>query len=685
VTREVSVIDSDIRDVTIFLEPVVIPVDGVSVTATRFSADEFSLPIAASITSSEEFCERSSSTTAELLREEPGILVQKTTCGHGAPIVRGLIGKHVLLLYDGIRLNKSTFRFGANQYLNTIDHESLSKIEVIRGPSSVPYGSDAIGGTINLIPIAASSGADSLSLVPTVIGHYSSSDNGRSMHVGLRGNHRPFSSFLGITHKKRGDLRAGGHIGIQHPTGWEEVDLTSRIVCLLSRTTSITLDYVAVRQQRVPRFDKYVSGDFSQYIYDPQDRDLVALTFLVRTPGSVAQSLKCNLSYQHETEGRISRRSGSSVVTSDTDKISTWGGFLELSSSPVHRHWLSCGCEYYTDGIESRRTERFDGDLRLVRPAFPDNSRYRSAGMFIQDEYSITDKLRTTLGLRYSLFGLDSPLEEPFGSVNENYSDLTGALALSCRFAEEFNLVLRWSRGFRAPNLNDVVVLKYSGTGVDAPSTGLRPESCDSYEIGVKAQAPGLKGSLFCFYSQLGDLIERKPGFYDGKQFFDENGNGQKDSSEYDIFQRYNVGRSRLYGIEFDNTVSVSDVWEMRANCFWTWGENQIDSEPLSRIPPLMGRAAIRMNLGSAHWLEVFVRAAGSQRRLSPRDKEDTRIDENGTASWATVNLRSRIRIGQLGLNATLENIADTAYKEHGSGVYSPGRNFVLSIRYGGE
>ncbi|MCK4656782.1 MAG: TonB-dependent receptor [candidate division Zixibacteria bacterium] len=668
----------------VLLDPKAVSVDGITVTATRFREDEFALPTAVSITSREVFTERSSSTTSELLREEPGILVQKTTAGHGAPIVRGLIGKHVLLLYDGIRLNKPTFRFGANQYLNTVNHETLDKIEVVRGPSSVMYGSDAIGGVVNLVPRTLEMGSGTSSFVPEMRTSYSTADDGKDLYAGFVASLGSFRSSVGATYKYRGDLRAGGRVGRQSPTGWDEFGLGSRTACIIDKNKSLVFDLIATRQNRVPRYDKYICGDFEQYTYDPQDRDLLALTYNAGMPNSVIHSIKCNISYQRETEGRTKQKTNSSIITQDRDRVITRGGYLQMSSLLVSRHWLSFGCEFYDDKINSERIQIQNGDSISDRPAFPDNSGYRSVGLFARDEYSLSTVLRMILGLRYSRYRVESPLGEPFGDLEETYSDLTGSLALTCRIVPELNLVGRWSQGFRAPNLNDVAVLKYSSSGVDAPSSGLKPEISNNFEIGVKMRRDNLSGSLFCFYNRLSDLIDRVPGTYDGKDFFDENGNGVRDPSEYDIYQRRNVGESDIYGFEMDNVVTLSDAWEMRANCFWTHGENRTDDEPLSRIPPLMGMLAVRVKPGTTYWIEAFCRAAGSQRRLSARDIDDTRIDNNGTPSWVTLNLRSKITVGNLSFNVALENIADATYKEHGSGVCSPGRNLTLTVSYGG-
>ena len=671
------------RPVSVYLEPVDIPVDKITVTASRFAEDRFAAPTSVTVTPKEKFNERTFSTTAEVLREEPGVLVQKTTYAHGAPILRGLIGRYVLLLYDGIRLNRPTFRFGANQYLNTIDLESLNRIEVVRGPSSVMYGSDAIGGTVNLIPSVLPPQGSLLTLVPSFTSHYSSFDDGRSVNVKLDGNYKKISSTWGLSFKEFENLRAGRGVGEQAPTGWSEHGFNGRLAYSLDERSYVSVEYMRDRQTDVPRYDKYVCGDFEEYIYDPQDRDLAAVTFAYE-PRSFIHSFKGNLSYQLEDEGRTMRKTGKSNTEYAEDKITTWGGYAQASAVPREGHWLTFGAEYYYDLVNSRSVNIEDGTVEVIRPTYPDGSEYRSAGLFVQDEWSFYPRWKATGGVRFSYVGIDSPLEEPFDRYKEDFYDLTSSLALSYRPYEAVNLIGRWSQGFRAPNLNDLVVLKYSSSGVDAPSPGLEPEHSNNYELGVKLEYERVSGGLFLFYNRLSDMIERMPGTYNGLTFYDENGDGVQDDNEYDIYQKYNVSKSRIYGVEYDSRVRLGRRWEIRSSVTYTRGDNRTEDEPMSRIPPLMGLLAARYTPSESFWVEALVRAADEQTRLSVRDIEDTRIGPEGTAGWAILNFKAHFDYERLALNVIFENVTDYAYKEHGSGIYSPGRGVVLSLSYGG-
>ncbi len=683
-TRTISLVSKEQRELTVFLRPVDIALDKITVTASRFAEQKFLTPANISITPEEKFDERTYSTVAEVLREEPGLLVQKTTYGHGAPIIRGLIGKDILLLYDGIRLNRPTYRIGGNQYLNTVDLGSLERVEVVRGPSSVMFGSDAIGGAINLIPARQVMGGAKLEVRPVLVSRYSSFDDGRSVNLSIKSTYRHLAGTMNFGLKRIGDLEAGGEVDKQSPTGWEESDFTGRLAWFLNQYSYFGFDYMAVRQDGVPRYDKYVCGEFEEYVYNPQDRDLAMVTFYGDRLGSVIPSVKAGVSYHRELEGSTMRKTAADNYTFARDKVTTWGGYVQLSSIPHPEHRLSFGWEYYYDRINSEQYRYEGATVETIRPTYPDDTRYYQAGWFLQEEWSLNKKWQLTAGMRFSYVGIEAPLEMPFRQYEDSFHDLTGLAAVSFKPVPSVNLIGRWSRGFRTPNLNDAVVLKYSSSGVDAPSPNLGPEFTNNFELGVKVENTRMSGGFFLFYDRLSDIIERTPGVYDGKTFFDENNNDIKDADEYDIYQRHNVNRARIFGFEFDNLVRLSGRWEIRANCFWTRGENLSEDEPLSRIPPLMGLLAIRYKPAERMWVEVLSRAADEQKRLSTRDIEDTRIGPDGTEGWFTLGLKYHLSIDPFTFNVLLENLTDKAYKEHGSGIYSPGRGIGLTLRYEG-
>lgn len=677
----VTLAAGEIRILEIFLEPQTLDMDRVTVTASRRSEAEFRTQKAVTIADEGGISIRPASSTADALREMPGILVQKTTAGHGAPIIRGLIGKNILLLYNGVRLNKPIFRHGGNQYLNTVDSEVLSRMEVVRGPGSVLYGSDAIGGMVNLITRPPPFTEGEVHWGHILHTRYTSSDNGRGIHFSLERADSRFSARAGVTTRSIGNLKPGGAIPVQDPTGYDEIAGHLITAFRISSRQTLRIDLLQVNQSEVPRYDQYASGSYETYLYDPQKRFLGMAEYTSLQPAPWLSKVEWNLSWQREHEGRIKQRAGTQTFRLEDDVITTFGTFLQATSLAARRHALRWGAEFYYDRLRSGRKDSLPDTTLEMRGTYPDDSRYRQLGVFLSDDITLTPDTDLTTGVRFSQIRYEAPLEDPWGHYSDSFNNITGNVGVSHRFLSWLNLVFSVSRGFRAPNFNDTVVLTASNYGVDAPSPGLRAETSTNYELGLKTEWNGNDIEVFTYHSSLNNLIERRPGTYNGLPYLDENGNGIQDAEEPLINTKKNVGEAYIQGIEVQGRLRISDLLTVRTNAFYTYGQNRTEKEPMSRIPPLMGLVGIEWKR-EAITLELFIRAAGEQRRLSARDEEDTRIDPGGTPGWSDWNLRGSRDFGPLRVALIVGNIFDHAYKEHGSGVYNPGRYITISLRW---
>ena len=667
-------------EIEIRLEPHTIDMGRVTVTADRRIEAEHRSHKPIGLTEEETIENRSASSTADALREATGVLVQKTTAGHGAPIIRGLIGKDILLLYNGVRLNKPIFREGGNQYLNTIDAEALTRMEVVRGPGSVLYGSDAVGGMVNLIsrPPAFTDGR--VQWRPRLHTRYTSGDDGRSLHLGLERAGPSFAATVGATVRSVGDLKPGGVIAPHHPTGYDETSGYLIGAWRLSDRQTLRFDVLNTLQRRVPRYDQYASGSYETYLYEPQRRFLGMIAYSHHQPAPWLNNLEINISFQREHEGRLKRKPGDDTLRHEDDLLTTFGTFLQATSLLANRHVVRWGVEYYHDNLASGRTD-ITGEVREEkRGAYPDGSTFDQFGLFASDDLMLGHRTNLTLGLRYSLIGYSAPLEAPWGSFEDSFTNLTGNLGLSSQVGSGFILLANVSRGFRAPNFNDTVVLKSSQNWVDAPSPGLRAELSTNYEVGFKTEWNSSDIEGFVYYSAFDDLLARTDGTYDGQSWLDLDGDGLEDPEER-IKVKANLGEAYIRGAELQGRFRLVDGLFLRGNVFYTYGQSTTLDEPMRRIPPLMGLAGVQWR-GEGKSLEFFVRAAGAQDRLSAEDIDDTRIDPGGTPGWSDWNLRGSYDLGPWRLGLTFGNIFDHAYKEHGSGVYNPGRHLVVSIGY---
>src|SRR5687768_7088842 len=161
--------------------------DEITITATRLEQDVFSVPYTAHVLRREDFVQRQAvRTLADALGETPGVMLQRTGYGQASPYIRGFTGFRTLLLIDGIRLNNAVFREGPNQYWTTVDPLGLDQLEVVQGPSSVLYGSDAIGGTVQGLTFDPGEALPAGRLAGNLFYRYASAERSQGGHLALR-------------------------------------------------------------------------------------------------------------------------------------------------------------------------------------------------------------------------------------------------------------------------------------------------------------------------------------------------------------------------------------------------------------------------------------------------------------------------------------------------------------------
>ena len=655
--------------------------DEVTVTATRIEEPIFDVPQSVTIMNRKQIVEGNYRTTPEALSHLTGVTVQKTAHGHGSPFIRGLTGKQVLILVDGVRLNNSTFRFGPNQYLNTIDPALIERMEVVRGPGSVLYGSDALGGVINIITRKRKDFSQDKDIDAEANLVYGSADNEKTARGSVEGNNAAFGYWAGGGYRDFDDLKAGGSIGTQDYTGYDEFHANLALSYMPSSGGRVDLTFQETRQMDVPRTDKFINSNEKQ-VFDPQERTAVALHWNSPVSLSFADRLSGSVSFQRQNEELDRQKFGSTLKRHNDDTIDTVGFSLQADMLLTERHLLAYGVEYYSDSVDSKRVDS-DGGVDTSKPGtFPDNSEYLTSGVYLQDEYMPSPSSKIVAGIRYSYLRAQTDLLG-FGSFDETFSDLTASIRWSGLVAEHTRLFAGVSQGFRAPNLDDLAVLRSTNEGIDVPSPNLDSEKSINYELGVKLNKPAWQGTLTLFQSEFNDLIDRRPGTYKGLAFIDDNGNGVQDPGEDNVVQKFNVGRARIYGIEVDSRVVLGPQWTLNGNISWAKGENKTDNEPVSRIPPLTAYLAARWQQpGKQYWVEPFVELVDRQDRLSSRDKSDPRIPAGGTRGYGTVNVRGGWEDKVQSLDIAFNNIGDKAYKTHGSGVYGAGREIKLSYSH---
>jgi outer membrane receptor protein involved in Fe transport len=635
------------------------------VTAQRRALPRFGLPEAIEVLRSKNLRARQGRTAPEALSTVPGVFVQKTNHGGGSPFVRGLTGNQTLLLVDGIRLSNATFRYGPNQYFNTIDPFSLEKIEVLRGNGSVQYGSDALGGVIQAFSREVFFSEKS-AWGGAVLLRGATQEMEKTARAELRHSTRRTAFGGGATWRDFGDLVGGDTTGRQSPSGYREwaVDLKGKIA--LPRAATLTLAHQNVRQGKVPVFHKVQLENFALNQFDPQHRALSYARWEQPLRRGPWQSLSVTASLQQTEEGRDSRKNGASVLRTENDRVRSVGAIAQIING-LGKNWsASSGAEFYHDLVKSART---DTDLGTnasspKRGLYPDGATMASFAVFSLHHFD-WQKWHLTAGGRWNHFVIEAA-DEAVGKARLRPSALVGNLALLRKLGRRHHLFASVNSAFRAPNIDDLGTLGIVDFRFETPNYALRPERSLNYQLGYKLVNNRLQGEFYLYRNALRDLITRI------KQ-------DTQTMQGYPLYQKENAERGYIQGAETAWAFVLAPGWSAEGSLTYAFGQNVTKDEPLRRIPPLFGRLALDYATGG--WgFGAEMLAADRQSRLAKGDTEDNRIPAGGTPGWQVLNVHAGYAWRCLSLRLTALNLLNKDYRTHGSGVNGYGRSVFATL-----
>lgn len=655
-------------------------------TASRVEEAGFDAPYSLNIISDDALRDKSVRTPTEALRGIPGVMPQKTSLGQGSPYIRGFTGYHNVYLVDGIRLNNSTFRSGPNQYWNTIDPLSLSRIEVVKGPGSVLYGSDAVGGVLNAItkgPQGYADGFHSGGLLSYRISSAERSEIGRVEAYATWD--RKLGLYLGGSLKDFGDLQAGHEVGRQHDTGYDEWDGDFKAEYFINPDTRIVVGHQHVTQDDVPRTHRTIYGiDWeglapgTDLRHDlTQERELTYVQLHAENLKSWVEAVHLSLSWQEQDE-TLRRVRANGRYSREGFEVGTLGASLQLESlTPIGK--LVYGVDEYRDNVHSFST------ANAIQGPVADDATYGLTGLFIQDIIPVHEQFDLTLGGRYEHARAHAdkvldPTTNLATTVDGHWDSFVGGArgVYHVDRARHWNLFGGVSQGFRAPNLSDLTRFDVARTNeIETPSLSLKPEHFLSYEVGAKAEYQNFALQASYFYTVIEDMIVRQP-----------TGNVIGGSNEV---TKRNAGNGFIHGVEVAPSWRFHPQLTAFGGLTWMTGQVQdyptaapnLEWEPVSRLMPTSGQIGLRWDHpGKRLWAEVTGTFAGRQDRLSADDTRDTsRIPPDGTPGYAVLSMRTGCQVTKnTDITFSIENVTDADYRTHGSGINEPGRNFIFAL-----
>jgi len=552
-------------DITLSIKPLRSEI-GVTAERGRFSESETAGPVI-SLSDDSDLRSRPLATIGNALEGAPGVLVQQSAYGQVSPFLRGLTGYQVLNLVDGIRFNNSTFRSGPNQYLALIEPGQTQRIEAMLGPSSSQYGSDALGGTIQILTAQPSFGPP---FKTEVLSFASSADASTGTSVNLSAGSERIAWLIGGTWRRHNDLRAGGGIDSRHvlrrffgldgdlirgltgsrmqDTGFSQYGWQTSLAARLTRNQNLSLRYQNSRLRDVRSYKDLWGGlGRLRSDFDPQGLDLFYARYEKLGAGPL-DSVNATFSINRQTDGTMRQGLKSTdIVIRDESDVKAFGYAVQATTHIGSRHGIVLGGEIYDERIDSHRDETLPASGTPIqrRALYPNGSRYSTVGIFGQDAIElIPDRLRAAIGGRYTRIGFRTRADRNLDAggadlgvidSSQTFDDLTWNASLSWFATSHLTLHLLSGRGFRAPNLNDLGALGLNDLGFEVPAEaiataggligtsagegvgsldrkveGLRAETLYNYEAGATFRTRGIYLRLQAFDAELKDPIVRR-------------------------------------------------------------------------------------------------------------------------------------------------------------------------------
>ena len=662
------------------------------VTGTAWARNDQSLGRSSKVITADDVRRTGATNVGEALAGQPGVSIQKTGRYGPSPFIRGFTSYQNLILVDGIRFNNAAFRSGPNQYMGLLDPFAMDRMEVIYGPGSVLYGSDAIGGTVSIFTARWTPEDYEKGPVQTrLFSRVGSGDYGWiSSYRGTFSFDQNSGLVVTGTSSIFGDLRSGE--GQAQYTDHVKYDGNIRYTVRLDEHTALDIigQYTFLgdgkrthRTINAQSFEGTDIGSDRKHEFD-HDRALAAVQFTQKGVNNFYNDLFISLSWHLMTEERLEIRDSDGRIRDQRFEINQFGGVVKMRRHEGD-HDISWGVDGYLD---RGRTYRFTNGSMNTQGAFGDDAWYVTLGAYVQDEWYIDDNVLLTAGVRgtYNHVTLDR-VEDPNNAgelivVSTNFAGVAGNLRGQYFFNPQSQVYLDASVGFRAPSFVDLTEQDRAAGDFVIPSLDVDPEYFVTFELGSKWETADrvFRGRLSGFASILSGLLVREP-------------TGNLVGGDPEV--RYtNAGDGYLLGGQIVLILQPLDEFEFTAS--FSYSSGQVDTPSngtdfLSKHNPAAGRVGIKFvpsrdpdTRQELFWVEWFVQWTLKQGQLSRSDRGDTqRIPPGGTPGWATFNVQVGWIINpnaKLFLN--LLNITDLNYRVHGSGDNEPGFNAVFGFQF---
>jgi len=663
--------------------------------------------------------------TADMLTNSGQVFVQKSQLGGGSPVIRGFEASRVLLMVDGIRMNSAIFRAGHLQNIITVDNMILDRVEINYGPSSTMYGSDALGGVVNLFtknPTLNTSA--SWKTTGNAVLRYANGQNENRQHIDVNIANNKWAYLTSFTNSSFGDLRQGNNrlaaypdfgkrlfyvtnangvdivndnsakVNIQKAIGYTQTDLLQKIIYKPTANTEHLLNIQLSNSSNINRYDRLTETSkglptYAEWYYGPQVRNMVGYKYSASALKGYFQELTVNTNYQHLEESRISRKFKSTNKDFRIENVDILGVNADLLHKQTNGD-IHFGVESYYDMVKSTAyrnnistsmrsaiTTRYsDGPTNMAYQAL-----YLQQTKYLNDHWVLNDGIRLNMVQLNAQFKDTSLMHFPFTEAKQSNAAFTGNLGLAYNAENGYKLAFGLSSGFRAPNIDDLTKVFDTKTGyVVVPNKDLKPEYTYNAEVNLSKSTTAFSWGASLFYTWFKNALVADKFTWNGQSKIIYQG------VMSDVYATQNKAKAIVYGFNVNGRLRIMDNTDIAGTYTYTKGTYNDGSKemPLDHIPPSYGRLGIKH--GNEKWnAEVFSVFNGWKRiadyNLNGEDNE-IYATKDGMPSWMNLNFASYFNPRKnISVGFQIENITDLNYRYFASGISAVGRNYILSCK----
>ena len=665
-------------------------------------------------------------TATDLLGASNQVFIQKSQLGGGSPIIRGFATNRVLLVVDGVRMNNAIFRSGNVQSVISLDANAIEESEIIFGPGSVIYGSDAIGGVMDFHTLTPKrSQTDKILFQVNGLTRYSSANQENTNHIDVNIGFKKFALISSYSHSDYGNLRMGSHGNndylrpdyqtringidtflinsdpeLQINSGYTQDNVMQKILFQSGENLSFLYSFQYSKTSDVPRYDRLIlkkdDGTFasSEWYYGPQQWMMHSLRVSMDKSADLWDHVRFTLAYQGYDESRHNRNFGSSTRTNRFENVQSLSANIDIEKV-LNKTTVYYGGEFVTNkvGSAASRKDIVNGSDTTATTRYPDGSTWQSIAVYASIKHKFSDLFLLNGSARVShvkteaTFDLDL-FPFPFNKASVSNTALNGSIGFIYTPTDDWKVYTNLATGFRAPNVDDIGKVFDSQPGdVVVPNPDLKPEYAYNAEVGFAGGAKNFTVDFAAYYSVIDNAIARAASTFNGE-----------DSIVYDgvysrVLSQQNISTVKVGGVQVGITWQPVKYFQVTSNLNWQKGkETYPDSTKTyspTHVAPLFGSTHVIFSMNSIK-IDLYSNYNGEITfdKLALTERADKHLyakDGSGNPyapTWWTLNLKTSFHAaGYLTVDAGIENILDKRYRPYSSGITSPGRNVIIALR----